>query len=319
MTHYQAVAQNKRRSSLIIVLFIAFISGASYIMAEGMGYSLSIVGWALVVSGLISFFSYWYSDKIILGISGAREAKRDEFFDFYTVAENIAMSQRMPKPRLYVIKDTAMNAFATGRDPEHAVVCATTGLLKRLNRSEIEGVVAHELSHVKNYDIRLMSIVTILVGLVALLSDWFLRMTRWGGGRKKSNDGDSQIQMILFVVGLVLAILSPLIAQLIQLAISRRREFLADISGVAMTKNPEGLIKALEKISQDKEPLEAANKATAHLYISNPLKNTHGGVGMFAKMFRTLLDVQTGKATEEEIKEFRSFMHEIEKKDIKEF
>ncbi|MBT3249393.1 MAG: M48 family metallopeptidase [Candidatus Pacebacteria bacterium] len=287
MTHYQAVAQNKRRSSLIIVLFIAFISGASYIMAEGMGYSLSIVGWALVVSGLISFFSYWYSDKIILGISGAREAKRDEFFDFYTVAENIAMSQRMPKPRLYVIKDTAMNAFATGRDPEHAVVCATTGLLKRLNRSEIEGVVAHELSHVKNYDIRLMSIVTILVGLVALLSDWFLRMTRWGGGRKKSNDGDSQIQMILFVVGLVLAILSPLIAQLIQLAISRRREFLADISGVAMTKNPEGLIKALEKISQDKEPLEAANKATAHLYISNPLKNTHGGVGMFAKMFRT--------------------------------
>jgi len=287
MTHYQAVAQNKQRSSLIIVLFIAFIAGASYVMAEGMGYSLSIVGWALVISGLISFFSYWYSDKIILGISGAREAKRDEFFDFYTVTENIVMGQRIPMPRLYVIEDTAMNAFATGRDPEHAVVCATTGLLSRLNRSEIEGVVAHELSHVKNYDIRLMSIVTILVGLVALLSDWFLRMTRWGGGRKRDNDSDSQIQMILFVAGLVLAILSPLIAQLIQLAISRRREFLADASGVAMTKNPEGLIKALEKISQDKEPLEAANKATAHLYISNPLKNTHGGVGMFAKMFRT--------------------------------
>ena len=242
----------------------------------------------IFISGLISFFSYWYSDKIILGISGAREAKREEFFDFYTVAENITMSQRLPMPRLYIIEDTAMNAFATGRDPEHAVVCATTGLLSRLNRSEIEGVVAHELSHVKNYDIRLMSIVTVLVGLVALLSDWFLRMTYWGRGKKRSSNNESgQIQMILFVVGLILAILSPLIAQLIQLAISRRREFLADASGVAMTKNPEGLIKALEKISQDKEPLEAANKATAHLYISNPLKNTHGGVGMFAKMFRT--------------------------------
>ncbi len=288
MTHYQVVAQNKRRSSIIMVLFIAFVVGASYVMAEGLGYGLDIVGWALVVSGLISFFSYWWSDKIILGISGAREAKREEFFDFYTVTENIAMGQRLPMPRLYVIEDTAMNAFATGRDPDHAVVCATTGLLSRLNRNEIEGVVAHELAHVKNYDIRLMSIVTILVGLVALLSDWFLRMTYWGKGRKRDDDsGSGQIQMIMFVAGLVLAILSPLIAQLIQLAISRRREFLADSSGVAMTKNPEGLIKALEKISKDKEPLEAANKATAHLYISNPLKNTHGGVGMFAKMFMT--------------------------------
>jgi len=287
MTHYQVVAQNKRRSSIIIVLFITFVVGASYVMAEGLGYGLSMVGWALIISGLISFFSYWWSDKIILGISGAREAKRKEFFDFYTVTENIAMSQRLPMPKLYVIDDTAMNAFATGRDPEHAVVCATTGLLSRLNRAEVEGVVAHELSHVKNYDIRLMSIVTILVGLVALLSDWFLRMS-WGGGRKKNNDKSSgQIQMIMFIAGLILALLSPLIAQLIQLAISRRREFLADASGIAMTKNPEGLIKALEKISKDKEPLEAANKATAHLYISNPLKNTHGGVGMFAKMFMT--------------------------------
>lgn len=288
MTHYQVVAQNKRRSTIIMVLFVTFIVGASYVMSEGLGYGLDMVGIALIVSGLISFFSYWWSDKIILGISGAREAKRKEFFDFYTVTENVAMGQRMPMPRLYVIDDTAMNAFATGRDPDHAVVCATTGLLSRLNRAEIEGVVAHELSHVKNYDIRLMSIVTVLVGLVALLSDWFLRMTYFGGGKKRDNDkGSGQIQMIMFVAGLVLAILSPIIAQLIQLAISRRREFLADASGVAMTKNPEGLMKALKKISQDKEPLEAANKATAHLYISNPLKNTHGGVGMFAKMFMT--------------------------------
>lgn len=271
-----------------MTLFVTFIVGASYIMAKGFGYGLDIVGIALIVSGITSFFSYYYSDKIILTISGAREAKREEFFDFYTVTENLCLASRLPKPRLYVIDDSAMNAFATGRDPKHAVVCATTGLLKRLNRSEIEAVVAHELSHVKNYDIRLMSIVTILVGLIALLSDWMLRMTFYGRGRKKSNNKeDGQIQMIMFVVGIVLAILSPIIAQLIQLAISRRREYFADASAVGMTKNPQGMIKALEKISHDKEPLEAANKATAHLYISNPLKNTHNAVGMFSGMFRT--------------------------------
>ena len=193
----------------------------------------------------------------------------------------------MKLPKLYVIDDTAMNAFATGRDPEHAVICATTGLLSRLNRSEIEGVVAHELSHVINYDIRLMSIVTILVGCVALLADWMLRMSAWGGGRRRDKDEGGQIGAVLFIVGIVLAILSPIIAQLIQLAISRRREFLADASGVAITKNPTGLSHALEKISQDREPLEAANKATAHLYIENPLKNLHSGVGWFSGLFAT--------------------------------
>ena len=287
MTHYQAIAANKRKSWLIVFLFIFFIVAATYLMAVGLGYGLDIVGIALIVSGVMSFTSYWWSDKIILSISGAREAKREEFFDFYTVTENLSSSQRMPMPKLYVIDDSAMNAFATGRDPEHAVVCATTGLLNRLNRSEIEGVVAHELSHVKNYDIRLMSIVTILVGLVALLSDWLLRMTFWGGGRKSKRDQGGQAQMIMFAVGLVLAILSPLIAQLIKLAISRRREFLADASGAGMTKNPEGLARALTKIASDKEPLESANKATAHLYFSNPLKNSHGAIGMFAGLFQT--------------------------------
>lgn len=287
MTHYQLVAKNKQRSFLIIAIFIAFIVGAAYLMAEGFGYSLSIVGWALIFSGGASFFSYYYSDKIILGISGAKEAKRSEFFDFYTVTENICLGQKMPMPKLYVIEDSAMNAFATGRNPEHAVVCATTGLLTRLNRSEIEGVVAHELSHVKNYDILLMSIVSVLVGLIALLADWMLRMSFWGGGRRKDNNDSGQIGIIISVVAIILAILSPIIAQLIQLAISRRREFLADASGVEMTKNPEGLIKALSKISMDSEPLEVANKATAHLYISNPLKNTKGAVHTFAKLFNT--------------------------------
>jgi heat shock protein HtpX len=286
MTHYQSISSNKNKSWLIVAGFVTFITAASYIMATGFGYPLSMVGVALIVSGLISFSSYWWSHKIILKISGARKATKDEFFDFFTVTENIASSQRMPMPDLYVIDDTAMNAFATGRDPDHAVVCATTGLLSRLDRSEIEGVVAHELSHVKNYDIRLMSIVTVLVGVISLLADWMLRMTFYGGKKKDSKNG-GQLQIIMFVIGLVLAILSPVIAQLIKLAISRRREHLADASGVGMTKNPEGLARALEKIAADKEPLEAANKATAHLYISNPLKNAHGAVGMFAGMFQT--------------------------------
>ncbi len=258
-------------------------------MVYGLGYGMDLVGIALIFSGIMSFASYWYSDKIILGISGAHEASRDKYFDFYTVAENLAYSKKMPKPKLYVMDDTAMNAFATGRDPEHAVICVTTGLLDKLNRAELEGVIAHELSHISNYDIRLMSIVTILVGFIALLSDWMLRMTFWG--KKKSSDREGgQLQLVIFVVGLVLAILSPLIAKIIQLAISRKREFLADASAVGFTKNPQGLINALDKISNDKEPLEAANKATAHLYISNPLKNLPKG--MFTNLFATHPPVQ---------------------------
>ena len=286
MTHYQLVAQNKRRSFLIIFVFIAFIVGAAYLMAEGFGYSLEMVGWALIFSGATSFFSYFFSDKIILGISGAKEAKRNEFFDFYTVTENICLGQKMPMPKLYVIEDSAMNAFATGRDPKHAVVCATTGLLQRLNRSEIEAVIAHELSHIKNYDALLMSTVTILVGLIALLADWMMRMSFLGGSRKRNNGNSGQLGAIIAIAAVILAILSPIIAQLIQLAISRRREFLADAGSASMTKNPQGLIKALTKISQDGEPLEAANTATAHLYISNPLKNAQG-THAFAKLFNT--------------------------------
>jgi heat shock protein HtpX len=294
MTHYDLVAGNQRKSFLIMFLFIAFIGFASYVMAIGFGYDLSLVGWALVFSGVMSFGSYWFSDQIILSISGARPATRQEFFDYYTVVENLCLAERMPMPKLYVIEDTAMNAFATGRDPNHAAICATTGILARLNRAELEGVFAHELSHIKNYDIRLMSIVTVLVGLIALLADWLLRMASWGGGnrRRSNNDEGGQLQMILMLVGFLMALLSPVIATLIQLAISRNREYLADASGVAMTKNPLGLAKALAKLEDDSEPLEAANKATAHLYITNPLKNLRGGVGLFAGLFATHPPIQ---------------------------
>jgi heat shock protein HtpX len=280
---YELADLNKRKSALIIFLFIAFITAAGYLMAYSFGYDLSLVGFALIISGVISFASYYYSDKIILSISKAIPATRKNHFEFYTVTENLCLVARIPQPRLFVIEDTAMNAFATGRDPEHAVVVATTGLLNRLNRTELEGVVAHELSHVGNFDIRLMGIVTILVGMITLLADILLR-TRI---RSSKRDDSGQLGIIIFMVGFILALLSPLIANLIKLAISRRREFLADASAVKLTRYPAGLASALKKISQDTEPLEAANKATAHLYISNPLKNTHSAIGWFAKAFNT--------------------------------
>lgn len=285
MTHYQLVAKNKRQSFFIMFLFIVFITATSYIMAIGFDYPLSFVGIAFIFSGLGTLFSYFFSDKIVLTLSGAKPANRQEHFDFYTVSENLAHSQRLPIPKLYIIQDNAMNAFATGRNPQHAVICVTTGLLKRLNRAEIEGVIAHELSHIKNYDILLMSIVSILVGLIALIADWMLRFSF---GRRRKNDRDQgQLGAVVAILAVFLALLSPIIAQLIKLAISRRREFLADASSASITKNPEGLIRALIKISQDKEPLEAANKATAHLYIADPLKNSKGAVATFNKLFQT--------------------------------
>lgn len=283
---YEQVDRNKRKSALVMGLFTVFVVGVAWVFGEALGYGLGFVGWALVFSGIMSFASYYYSDRIILGLSGARKADRKRDFHFYTVAENLAMAARLPLPRLYVIEDTAMNAFATGRDPQHAVVCVTSGLLARLDRTELEGVISHELSHVGNYDIRLMSIVTVMVGLVTLLADWFLRASFWGRGNRDNRD-NNQLQAIFMVIGLVLALLSPLIAQLVRLAVSRRREFLADASGVKLTRFPDGLARALAKISADKEPLEAANKATAHLYISNPLKNHHDSIGWFSSLFAT--------------------------------
>jgi heat shock protein HtpX len=278
------VDSNKRKSVIVTLAFIAFVVLISVVITTVLDYSLSFVGFAFIFAGIMSFGSYYYSDKIILSLSNARPATKAEHFNFYTVTENLVMAAQIPMPRLYVIDDTALNAFATGRDPKHAVVCATTGLLNRLDRTELEGVVAHELSHVKNYDIRLMSIVTILVGFIALLADWFLRASLFGGSGKKEN---SQANAAFALIGFVLVLLSPLIANLIKLAISRRREFLADASAAALTKYPEGLARALEKIALDKEPLEAANKATAHLYIENPLKNHHDAVGWFAGLFST--------------------------------
>jgi len=281
---YSQIDSNKRKSALVIAGFVAFVGISAYFISLALGYDLSFVGLTLVYAGIGSLISYYFSDSMILTLSSAKPANRRDHFDFYTVTENLSHVAQIPMPKLYVIEDTAMNAFATGRDPYHAVVCATTGILNRLDRTELEGVIAHELSHIKNYDIRLMSLVTILVGFVTLLGDWMFRYS-WLGRRRESNSG--QFGAIAMILGLVLAFLSPLIAKLIQLAISRRREFLADASGVSLTKYPEGLARALEKIYQDTEPLEAANKATAHLYISNPLSNRHDSISWLANLFNT--------------------------------
>jgi len=291
---YESISANKRKSVLIVIFFILFITLAVYFISQGLavylGYepgSLGLVGMALIISGLMSLGGYYFSDKIVLSISGARPADRKKDFEFYTVAENLSLASGLPKPKLYLINDSAPNAFATGRDPEHAVVCATSGLLEKLNRTELEGVIAHELTHIKNYDSRLMSVVAVLVGTVALLGDWFLRM-RWFGIRRDSDREDNQLGAIMMIAGIIFAILSPIIAQLIQLSISRRREFLADAGSVSLTRQPSGLISALKKISSDTEVLEAANKATAHLYIANPFKGkVRSPVSTFANLFNT--------------------------------
>ncbi len=281
---YQLAASNKAKSNLTIALFIGFVTATTYIVSQAFGYGPDAVLGALVFSSVGSLVSYFKSDQIVLSISGAKEANRNEHFDFYTVAQNLSQVAKLPMPKLYVIEDTALNAFATGRDPKHAAVAATTGLLAKLSRTQLEGVVAHELSHIKNYDTRLMTIVAILVGTLTMLGDWFFRIRF---AKDKDDREGSQFQAITMIIGFVLVLLSPIIAQLIQLAISRRREFLADASAVSLTKYPEGLASALEVLSRDREPLEVANKATAHLYISDPLKNLHSQVGWFANLFNT--------------------------------
>lgn len=285
MNIYSQISANKTKTWLIILLFILFITTIVFIYGKASGYGLSYAGIGLIISGIMCFASYYYSDKMILGMSSARQIQKKDNPELFRIVENLCIGAGVTMPRIYIIEDSAINAFATGRDPKHSVVCVTTGTLDRLNKVEIEGVIAHELSHVRNYDIRLMAIVVILVGLVALLADFFMRSLWYGGGRRdRSERGNAQ--GVFLMIGIILAVLSPLIATLIQLAVSRKREFLADASGALLTRYPEGLASALEKISKDKEPLEVANNATAHLYIANPFKGKIVG-SWFANLFNT--------------------------------
>lgn len=283
---YEQIARNKRKSAFLVLFFIALIFALTWLFERLTGWGEGGIILAVAVSLAMAFGGYFWSDKIVLTISRARPVTKDEFPYLHNVVEGLAIAAGIPAPRCYVIEDTAPNAFAAGRNPENAVICVTTGLLEKMDRLELEGVVAHEMSHVKNYDVLLQTLVVVMVGIVALLSDWMLRSFMWGGGRRRGRGGreGGGAASFFIVVGLVLAALSPLIAQLIQLAVSRRREFLADASSAMLTRYPAGLASALKKIAEDKEPLEAANKATAHLYIVNPLKDVKGSVN---RLFRT--------------------------------
>lgn len=264
-THYQEQSRNMWKTWALM--------GGFFIVVILVGWGVSwyfdspaILYGAVLFSVLMNVGSYWFSDKLVLSMTGAKPATREAYFDLYTVTENLAITAGLPMPKLYVIDDPAPNAFATGRDEKHAVVAVTTGLLSIMNRTELEGVIAHELSHVKNKDMLVMTVAVVLAGFIAIIADIFLRMSLFGGGNSDNNRGGVLVAVVA-VVGIILA---PIAAQLIQLAVSRRREYLADASGVLLTRYPEGLASALQKLGSYKAPMKSANHATAHLFIANP-------------------------------------------------
>lgn len=279
-TFYALQLANRRRSVLLVVVAIALLGALGFaagygLTAEPASGGLFTLG-GLALAGVMAAGSYFKGDALVLSASKARELGEDELPQLRNVVNELSLAAGIPPPRVHVIEDTAPNAFATGRDPEHASIAVTTGLLEKLDREELQGVIAHELSHVRNLDIRFTLLVAVIVGSIALLADMLLRYTFWfGGGRRSRGDreGGGGAQGLVFVLALLLAIVAPIAARLVQLAVSRQREYLADASGVELTRNPVGLEQALAKISGDPEVLEVANRATQHLYIVNPIKH----------------------------------------------
>lgn len=276
MSIYSQILSNKQKTFFIFALFIILISGFFYIIGLYYGDANTYLVLGLAISFCTSIFSYFFSDRIVLFSVGAVPAEKEKYFDFYTAGENMAIAAGIPCPKLYVIPDPAPNAFATGRDPKHAIVCATEGLLSMMDRAELEGVIAHELSHIKNYDMLVMTVVTVLVGTVSLVANWIVRSMWWGGGRRDNNERENR-NPLMFVLLLVALIIAPLTATLIQLAISRKREYLADADGALLTRRPMGLASALEKIANYPGTMRTATTATAHLFICNPFKKNKRG------------------------------------------
>jgi heat shock protein HtpX len=281
---YSQIASNKRRSILLVVGFILFVGLFGYVISLALGRPglftiilLFAIGYAVV--------SYFVSAQITLAMTGAREIQKSDAPRLYRIVENLSITAGLPMPKVYIVNDTSPNAFATGRDPQHAVVAVTSGLLEIMDDTELEGVLAHELSHVGNYDIRFMALVVVLVAVVALLSDLFLRLSFWSSFGDDEEGGS--INPVVIVVGILGAILAPIAASLVQLAVSRRREYLADASGALLTRYPEGLARALEKIERDPRGMDQANSATASLYISNPLKGREGIGKSLTRLFDT--------------------------------
>lgn len=278
-TFYNQIADNRRKSVLlalvVILLFGALGFSIGYAISGDPAGAIATMGIALAIGTLLALGSYFGGDSLVLSVSGAKEVDLTTAPQLMNVVQELAIAANVPMPKVYVIDDTAPNAFATGRDPKHASVAITTGLLEKLDREELQGVIGHELSHVRNLDIRFAMIVGVLVGSIALLADFFLRFTFWGGGRRSSRDrdgGGGGLQIVFFVIAIVLSIVAPIVARFVQLAVNRQREYLADASSVGLTRNPYGLERALAKISADPEVLEVANRATQHMYFTNPIK-----------------------------------------------
>lgn len=285
MNFYEHIAANKRRTYLLIACFTAFILLLGYILGFYIGNPPTGIGMAFLFGLFYGGIIYYQGKNIILTTSHAKPVTKKEYPHYINTVEGLAIAAGIPTPEMYVINDSAINAFATGISPKKAAITVTTGALKRLNRSELEGVLAHEMSHIKNYDIRVMLIVVVFIGIIALLSDALLRTMYYGSHRREQRGGNA----LLILLGIMLAIFAPFIAELMRLAVSRKREFLADASGAQLTRYPEGLANALKKIRDDKEPLvEAANKATAHLFIENPLRTFGGRIN---NLFSTHPDV----------------------------
>ena len=295
---YQDISSNKRNSILLMTVFIVFILFLGFIYDRAWGNGAYVgISLAIIFSFCSTAISYFAGDKIALATNGARPLNHDDNEYVYHLVENLCIASGMTMPRIYLIEDQAINAFATGRKPELASIAVTRGAVEKLTQQELEGVLAHELSHIKNYDIRFMTLVAVLVGSIAILSDIFLRSRFWFGGRDRDNDNQNcNLGAIFMIVGVILAILSPLIAELIKLAISRKREYLADASGALLTRYPDGLASALEKIAADNQPLKSASMATAHLFIANPfaskkisnLFSTHPPIEERIKRLRTM-------------------------------
>ncbi|MFH0755285.1 MAG: M48 family metalloprotease [bacterium] len=276
MTLYTQQDKNIKKTWLLMAAFLAIIISLGYFISYYYN-SPGILYFAIIFSVLMNIISYWYSDKIVLSISHALEAKHDEYTDLYHIVENLSITAGLPMPKIYIINDASPNAFATGRNKEHAVIAVTTGLLRILNKIELEGVVAHELSHIGNRDILLSTVIVVLIGFISILANIFTRGLFFGGRDRNERSGS-----IIMIIGIIFVILSPIVATLIQLAISRKREFLADASGALLTRYPDGLASALQKISSANIPIKNPNTATAHLYISNPFGNTKKIMSLFS-------------------------------------
>lgn len=268
---FEDIKRNKMKSWFIILLFLAFIAVIVYYICMALDLGKTSIVIAMIFAIISTWGSYYYSDRIVLSLNKARPATKEENQKLVNILDSLVVSSGLPAtPKLYIVEDSQPNAFATGRNPEHAVICVTTGLLDKLEYYELEGVLAHEMSHIKNYDILLSAVVSVMVGFVVILSDWFTRITFWGEPRKRDDDDNGN--PILMFIGLIFLILAPIFGQLMQLAISRKREFLADATAVEFTRNPDGLISALIKISGDPNQLKVANNATENMYIVNPFR-----------------------------------------------